>query len=559
MRDVEHRLRRLAQPLLQPALAGHVEEVVRLVEQQHLVRRRAAAAPARTASAGRRRGSATGRSRTSSQGRPSTAIATVSKSTSASYPPASPQAASALAYAQLGLARAVPLAARLGRLHGRLGLGSRAAGRPQRAAGPATAPGRPGSTSSPIMPMNWRITPSPPERAIAPACTGRSPATIRSSVVLPAPFGPTSATLAPSPTRNDTSANSSRPSAQDVPDPCHVHVSHGRNSAGQSAAVASSGFPDADPQHPEALLAGVPLDLPALLGAASAAASRRRGAWRRPARRCRPGPAGAASAAAARAAPPCRSGSAGSTRSASNRTSSGTSSGARHATRSASPSAAALAAASSRARCVDVDRVDGRVRGARSASTQRDRPVPAAEVEQVAVVPARAASALRSSTAVPGSSRLGGEHPARRGQAELPVGDGELDLVRAACAAGRLGGEVVLAGHDAPPSTDDATHCPRAGERPCFARPLVRIARNIADTPPPRTVGYPVRHDFWERAAPEAALRLVPAGRGGRGRQLVGRASRQRTGPVLGAAAAVVRRARLRRRSPWRAPWSFAA
>jgi hypothetical protein len=62
------------------------------------------------------------------------------------------------------------------------------------------------------MPMNWRITPSPPERAMPPIGVGRSPATIRSSVVLPAPFGPTSATLAPSPTRNDTSANSSRPS-----------------------------------------------------------------------------------------------------------------------------------------------------------------------------------------------------------------------------------------------------------------------------------------------------------------------------------------------------------
>src|SRR5688500_15876099 len=83
--------------------------------------------------------------------------------------------------------------------------------------------------------------------------------------------------------------------------------------------------------------------------------------------------------------------------------------------------------------------------------------------------------------------------------------------------------------------------------------PLVRIARNIADTPPPRRFGYPVRHDFWERAAPQAAFRLVPPGRGGRGRQLVGRTPRQRTGPVLGAAAG---RARLRRRATW-AAWSF--
>jgi hypothetical protein len=36
--DVQHRLRRLGQGRLEPALAGHVEVVVRLVEQQHGVR-----------------------------------------------------------------------------------------------------------------------------------------------------------------------------------------------------------------------------------------------------------------------------------------------------------------------------------------------------------------------------------------------------------------------------------------------------------------------------------------------------------------------------------------
>ena len=36
--DEQHRLRRLAQRLLEPQLAGHVEVVVRLVEHQHLVR-----------------------------------------------------------------------------------------------------------------------------------------------------------------------------------------------------------------------------------------------------------------------------------------------------------------------------------------------------------------------------------------------------------------------------------------------------------------------------------------------------------------------------------------
>jgi hypothetical protein len=36
--DEQHGLRRLAQTLLEPALAGHIEVVVGLVEQQHLVR-----------------------------------------------------------------------------------------------------------------------------------------------------------------------------------------------------------------------------------------------------------------------------------------------------------------------------------------------------------------------------------------------------------------------------------------------------------------------------------------------------------------------------------------
>jgi hypothetical protein len=60
--------------------------------------------------------------------------------------------------------------------------------------------------------MNCRITPSPPVRAIAPASGARSPAMIRSSVVLPAPFSPTSAARAPSPMRKDTSSSSTRPS-----------------------------------------------------------------------------------------------------------------------------------------------------------------------------------------------------------------------------------------------------------------------------------------------------------------------------------------------------------
>ena len=65
-----------------------------------------------------------------------------------------------------------------------------------------------------MLPMNWRITPRPPLREIEPLVGVRSPAMILSSVVLPEPLGPTSATIAPSPTRNDTSSSSTRPSGR---------------------------------------------------------------------------------------------------------------------------------------------------------------------------------------------------------------------------------------------------------------------------------------------------------------------------------------------------------
>jgi hypothetical protein len=63
-----------------------------------------------------------------------------------------------------------------------------------------------------LAPMNWRMTPRPPLVATVPDWGCRSPATIRSSVVLPAPFGPTRAAVFPSPTRKLTSSSSVRPS-----------------------------------------------------------------------------------------------------------------------------------------------------------------------------------------------------------------------------------------------------------------------------------------------------------------------------------------------------------
>ena len=61
-------------------------------------------------------------------------------------------------------------------------------------------------------PMNWRMTPSPPLAVTVPDCGAWSPAMSRISVVLPAPFGPTSAATEPSPTRNEASSSSTRPS-----------------------------------------------------------------------------------------------------------------------------------------------------------------------------------------------------------------------------------------------------------------------------------------------------------------------------------------------------------
>ena len=63
-----------------------------------------------------------------------------------------------------------------------------------------------------FVPMNWRMTPRPPVAVTVPDCGWRSPATSRSSVVLPAPFGPTRAAVIPSPMRKLTSSSSVRPS-----------------------------------------------------------------------------------------------------------------------------------------------------------------------------------------------------------------------------------------------------------------------------------------------------------------------------------------------------------
>ena len=52
-----------------------------------------------------------------------------------------------------------------------------------------------------------------------PLCGFRSPAMILVNVVFPDPFAPTSATLAPSPTRNVMSSSNTRPSGNSYPIP----------------------------------------------------------------------------------------------------------------------------------------------------------------------------------------------------------------------------------------------------------------------------------------------------------------------------------------------------
>ena len=203
---------------------------------------------------------ATGRSRTFSQGRSRAATATVSNSTSASYPPDSPQAVSACAY------RSWVFWSDSARCRARSAAASRSPAS-RTAGGPSASarafsdisleprlPAEPAAT----IPMNWRITPRPPERAITPDCTGISPATIRRRVVLPAPFGPISAILAPSPTRNETSANSTRPSGSVCPTPATSTYPMGVNCSPWSARRHL--------EYPVPLLRGVPVDRPALPG-----------------------------------------------------------------------------------------------------------------------------------------------------------------------------------------------------------------------------------------------------------------------------------------------------
>ena len=203
---------------LQPALGGHVEVVVGLVEHEHLVgaaQQRLEHDPLLLTARQRRHlaplGPVEGRAQ---------------RGHGADVPEGLPLVAADVAPVgqRLGVVELVLLG---------LALHHRAArcGRPR---GPRGAPGRaPPSTSrsrtvvsSRTLPMNWRITPRPPLRVTAPSDAVRSPARIRSRVVLPVPLGPIRATLAPSPTRKVTSRSSASPVGQGEAHGVDVEVAH---------------------------------------------------------------------------------------------------------------------------------------------------------------------------------------------------------------------------------------------------------------------------------------------------------------------------------------------
>ena len=168
---------------------------------------RAAAPPARAASARRRRGCgprATAPSRTERRAPPWCTCPTASRPRSRAT---SAQSESACAYPSCAASSSTVMiacsaastafaASRIrGRRHG-----------DEQVAHGASRRGR--------SPTNCGITPSPPLTVTVPPCGCSSPESSLSRVVLPAPFGPTSATAAPSPTRNETSPSSARPSGR---------------------------------------------------------------------------------------------------------------------------------------------------------------------------------------------------------------------------------------------------------------------------------------------------------------------------------------------------------
>ena len=130
----------------------------------------------------------------------------MSQIVSASYPPASPQSLSACAYAIWACSSS----------RSRMAVSASSTARAASLmAGRATDASRSRTVrSSRTDPTNCGMTPTPPLVVTVPASGFSSPEISRASVLLPAPFGPTSATTAPCPTRKLASLSSIRPSGR---------------------------------------------------------------------------------------------------------------------------------------------------------------------------------------------------------------------------------------------------------------------------------------------------------------------------------------------------------
>ena len=234
--DEQDRLRRLPDPALEPDLAGYVEEVVRLVEQQHLVgpgeqvlqhqplllatAERVEVAVLRLLEADAESGRATG----------------------------VPDDLDLVA-AGVGELRERRRVGHLGRLvvdvHQlqleSLDLGGgrphpRRRDREQQLGHDASSPGRPSAAS-----RRDRRT-----RVTAPACGASSPVMIRSSVVLPAPLAPTSATLAPVADAEGHVVEQHPSVGQLVAHSGYLHMAHGAHSPAAGVPTANGLLPGED-------------------------------------------------------------------------------------------------------------------------------------------------------------------------------------------------------------------------------------------------------------------------------------------------------------------------
>ncbi len=204
--DEQHGLAGLREPLLQPALAGDVEVVVGLVEQQHLVgaaQQRLQHEPLLLAAGEGAHLPPLRLVVRARRARPWCTCPTASRPRSRGP---RPSRTSACAYASWAASSSTVMMACSAAST------ARAASRMR---GGATDTSRSRTVvSSRTDPTNCRMTPSPPPTVTVPPCGFSSPASMPQQGGLPAPLGPTRATTAPSPTRNDTSPSSALPSGR---------------------------------------------------------------------------------------------------------------------------------------------------------------------------------------------------------------------------------------------------------------------------------------------------------------------------------------------------------